>query len=343
MMVVGMMSGTSLDGLDLALCRFQGSNYHFQYEILYTEFIPYSDTWKKTLQDAIHLSQDELKTLDQEYGDWLGKRCAEFIRNSKLQPDLISSHGHTIFHQPSLGKTLQIGDGASIHQQTQLPVIYDFRTQDVRLGGQGAPLVPIGDRLLFGDFEYRLNLGGFANISFERGTETLAFDICAVNTMLNESSSKLGMPFDENGKVASQGVISYDILKKLNALDYYYLEGPKSLGIEWVHKEVLPIMQHMKPEEALATYTEHVAQKIGDHLKKGKTLVTGGGAFNKYLIEKIEHYASADLHIPSPELISFKESLVFAFLGYLRFNGQNNVLSSVTGAKRDHSSGIMYS
>jgi len=238
---IGLMSGTSLDGLDLCFAKFTKENKSWSYEILQAETFPYTDLWEKKLRNSIHLKAEEIFELNSKFGFFLAKKVQEFIEKYALQNiDVIASHGHTVFHQPEKKYTLQIGDGRAIKILTKIPVVYDFRSQDVLMGGNGAPLVPIGDEFLFSEFDACLNLGGFSNISFKENGKRIAFDICPVNIVLNYFAKYLGKDFDENGDFARAGKVNSDILEKLNSLEYYYQNPPKSLGIEWVNDYIFP-------------------------------------------------------------------------------------------------------
>lgn len=342
--VIGLMSGTSLDGLDICYAKFQKKE-KWRFEILSAETIPYGEPWKKKLQNAIHLAPEDLLTLDQEYGFFLGTETQDFITKKNISSlDLIASHGHTVFHQPQKQYTLQIGNGKAIQEIVQKPVVYDFRSQDVKMGGNGAPLVPIGDELLFSEYDACLNLGGFSNISFREQASRIAFDISPVNVVLNDYAHKLGKEYDENGAFAKEGRLNVQLLEALNALDFYQKKPPKSLGIEYVHREVFPLLKNEIPKNILTTYTEHIAQQIAKVFNEHqlqKVLVTGGGTLNSYLIEKIREKSKAEIIIPKEELINFKEALIFAFMGVLRTLNEVNVLCSATGSSHDHSSGVM--
>jgi anhydro-N-acetylmuramic acid kinase len=344
--VLGVMSGTSLDGLDIAYCELVKAE-NWNYKIVSAITIPYSEKRKKILAAAIGLSGEELASLDAKFGKYIGEECNKMISEHGLRPDFISSHGHTVFHQPKKGFTLQIGSGAQIYAETGLPVICDYRRQDVAMGGQGAPLVPIGDQLLFNDSDACLNLGGFANISTQRENKRIAWDICAVNVVLNFYASKAGLDFDEGGGIASGGSFYEKLYTDLGKLNFYREAPPKSLGIEWVKEQLMHILEKypIPVEDILHTYTCHIAEQIGNTLDQNhvkKVLVTGGGAYNHFLVEKIQEKTPAIIHIPDDLTIQYKEALIFALLGVLKCRGEVNVLSSVTGAREDHSSGITY-
>lgn len=346
--VIGAMSGTSLDGIDLAHVFFEVTNGKWSFDIRETETIPYDRDWADTLKNAVGFPEAELQKLNSGYTSLLGETILAFIRKNQIK-DLaaICSHGHTILHQPQNGFTLQIGNLPQIAKIANQKVVCDFRVQDVELGGQGAPLVPVGDRLLFPDFDYCLNLGGFSNVSFEDGTTRIAFDISPVNTVLNFYANRLGFDYDDRGKLASSGKINDALLSGLNQLDFNAKPFPKSLGFEYVKGTVLPLMElsDIPDNDKLRTFTEHVAFQVASALpnKKGKILVTGGGAYNDFLIGRMRDLLPGmAVEIPSKKIIEFKEALIFALLGVLKLRGETNVLASVTGARHDHSSGKIY-
>ncbi|MFP3592867.1 anhydro-N-acetylmuramic acid kinase [Chryseobacterium sp. SIMBA_038] len=341
---IGLMSGTSLDGLDICYATFEKEE-TWSFQIIKAETIPYPKIWEDKLRNSIHLSAEELLELHSEYGFYLGKLTQDFIQKFELKNiDLISSHGHTVFHQPQKKFTLQIGDGRAIKIETDLPVIYDFRSQDVLMGGNGAPLVPIGDELLFSQYNACLNLGGFSNISLKINNERIAFDIAPVNIVLNKLVQKFNKSFDENGDLAKTGKIDAELLLKLNSLDFYQQFHPKSLGIEWCNENIFSLFENIETIDVLATFTEHVAQQISKVINENNLkniLFTGGGTYNIYLIKKIREKTTAEIIIPEKEIIDYKEALIFAFMGVLRLNNEINVLASATGSSQDHSSGII--
>lgn len=341
------MSGTSLDGIDLAECFFSVSEEgRWGYEIGVAETIPYPSDWKVRLQEAIHFSEGRLQTLNDAYTQFLGEVIAAFIATHAIVDlDAVCSHGHTILHRPDQGVTLQIGNLAEIAKITGQTVVCDFRTQDVALGGQGAPLVPVGDRLLFGNYDYCLNLGGFANCSFKKGQKRIAYDICPVNIVLNHYAELLGHPYDEGGQMAASGALDSGLLDALNGLSFYSEPPPKSLGLEWVHRHIFPLLQasNSSVENILHTYTEHVAQQLAMQFRDGcAVLVTGGGAYNTYLLSRLRHFSEVNLEIPNATLLEFKEALVFGLLGVLRLRGEVNCLASVTGANKNHCGGVVF-
>ncbi len=340
--IIGLMSGTSLDGLDIVYAEFWQTE-KWEFSIEKSKTISYCSKWKKELKELHLKDKDYIFKIDKDYGAFLGELTLEFIQENNITADAICSHGHTIFHQPENKFTLQIGDGEKIAQVCKTMVINDFRSLDVELGGQGAPLVPVGDQLLFSEFNNCLNLGGFSNISFQKENVRIAYDICPVNIVLNKLSQELNFEFDESGKIAAKGIINKSLLSDLNALAYYQKSAPKSLGIEWVNKHFWPIVDKHSDsiENNLRTCVEHMAQKIGENLSDGVCLSTGGGTFNSFLMQRIENYSKAIIHTPSNELVNYKEALIFGFLGVLKLADQTNCLSSVTGAIRDCSSGTI--
>lgn len=342
---LGLMSGTSLDGLDIVYVRFTYPD--LSYCILSSETLSYDAYWRSKLSSALSLSGSDLVRLDIDYGNFLGDCLNSFIAREGISDlDFISSHGHTVYHRPDEGYTLQIGNGVCISLVTGIRTVFDFRTQDVLLGGEGAPLVPIGDSLLFSDYSACLNLGGFSNISFASLDGVLAFDICAVNVVLNHLSSNLGFSYDSDGFLARSGVLDLELLSSLNALDYYNRPPPKSLGVEWVHSHIIPLLESssLAVPDLLCTFVEHISDQISIVLNSNSldsVLVTGGGAYNTYLLDRLRSKTHSKLEVGDTRLIEFKEALIFGLLGLLRIEGDVNVLGSVTGACRDHSSGII--
>lgn len=340
------MSGTSLDGVDVAELFFWEENEKISFEIEKTQTVPYSEDWINRLQNGINNSEAELKVLNLEYTTLLGNIIRTFIEENNIKNiDAIASHGHTILHQPEKGITLQIGNLPEVAQVVGKTVVCDFRIQDVKLGGQGAPLVPIGDRMLFSDYDYCLNLGGFSNISFEQNQTRIAYDICPVNTVLNFYAQKLGFAYDNKGELARNGTFNEKLFDELNSLAFYSQKTPKSLGFEFVKNVVFPITESYTTTEVLRTFIEHTAFQISKNIfrKNSKLLITGGGAYNDFLIERIRFYLPyTEVVIPEHKIIEYKEALIFGLLGYLRLQNRINVLASVTGARENHSSGLVY-
>ena len=345
--VIGLMSGTSLDGLDIVLCSFSKDNLR-NFEIVNSTTIEYSRNIKKRLQSAGSLSAHRFIELHREYGKWTGEQVNRFMKPHSMTVDIIASHGHTVFHDPKKNINFQIGDGAVVAATTSITTISDFRSLDITLGGQGAPLIPIVDRDLFGDYDACINIGGFANISLDIDKKRRAWDICPVNTILNKLASSFGMEYDKDGEKGRSGKIIDELLNELEGLDYYQQLHPKSLGTEWLDNKIWPIVNKYsdyKTESIMATFYTHVANRISSDLNRNnvkKVLFTGGGVKNSYLISLIRNMFNGKLIIPEEEIIDFKEALGFAYLGVLRAKGIPNCLSSVTGARQDSSSGVIH-
>ena len=340
------MSGTSLDGVDLACCRFSQSDTGvFEWSILASETVGYPDEWRERLASIDKASACEYALADVQLGHYLGQLVAAFVKKNGLKADYVASHGHTVFHQPQLGLTAQIGDGDAIAAECGLPVVFNFRRLDVALGGQGAPLVPVGDRLLFGSHDACLNLGGIANISYENAdgesstSQRLAFDICPCNMALNRLAGWCGKPFDSDGEMAAEGRVVEPLLRQMEALEYYRLDAPKSLGKEWFEAQFEPLLStgHFSVTDMLRTTVEHIAGRVADVVSANNIrsmLVSGGGARNRFLIERLREVSpGCNITVPRPEIIDYKEAVIFALLGYLRLEKIPNCLNSVTGAR----------
>ncbi|MDN3676410.1 anhydro-N-acetylmuramic acid kinase [Flavobacterium paronense] len=346
--VIGVMSGTSLDGIDLAHIHFSIIEDKWSFKILESETVSYDINWLNKLKTAVGFSEAELKKLNKEYTLLIANVIKTFIEKHDLKNlDAVCSHGHTILHQPQNGYTLQIGNLPEIAKILNETVVCDFRVQDVQLGGQGAPLVPIGDRILFANYDYCLNMGGFSNVSFEQNGNRIAFDISPVNTVLNFYSNQLGLDYDDKGKISKSGKLSMDLLSELNAVAYYKKPFPKSLGFEFVKETILPLIEkhNIPTEDKMHAFTEHIAIQTAAALpiKKAKLLATGGGTYNDFLMERMQyHLPQLQFIIPDKKTIEFKEALIFALLGVLKLRNESNVLASVTGAKYNHASGVIF-
>jgi len=343
---IGLMSGTSLDGVDLVYIKFNRDE-QWNFEVINSKTYPYEDSVTKLLTHISKKSLDDIKKIDVEYTKKLSKIIREFIDEFSINKiDFISSHGHTAIHDPSNSFTYQIGNLPILSKETNCNVICDFRVQDIELGGQGAPLVPVGEKYLFHKYDSFINLGGFANISNHVGESLIAYDICPVNIVLNNLSKKIGKDYDNKGSIASSGKLILELYEKLEKLEYYKSSPPKSLGIEWVNANVFPLINKYSDypiEDLLNTLSNHIANQISNNLNGiDKVLVTGGGTYNDYLIDIIRSRTDSEIIIPSKNIIEFKEALIFAFLGVLRYLNINNCYSSVTGASKDHCSGKFF-
>lgn len=352
------MSGSSLDGLDIAYCRFSLEGNSWNFEILSTEVIPYPNEW---IQEFLQLTKANAKDFWNTHirlGHYFGEQANDFIGRNHLQQkvDLVASHGHTVFHFPDQGFTAQIGDGAAIATKANLPVVCDFRSSDIALGGQGTPIVPIGDLLLFKDYRFCLNIGGISNISGKNEKRIVAFDICPANQVLNLLANKLGKEYDADGDLAASGKLNTELLERLNIIPYYQQNFPKSLDNSFSRDVVWPLIEdfNIGTADKLRTYTEHIAVQVAAHLQQilsaekitladgDKMLLTGGGAFNKFLVSRIAALCKVEVVVPAEQIVKFKEALVIALMGVLRRRNEWNVLCSVTGASRDSVGGAVY-
>lgn len=341
---LGVMSGSSLDGLDLALCTFALKDGHWSFSIDDTRTLPYEAAFQERLQQVMHGTALDLARLDRDLGDRIGHACHDFLADRKV--DVIASHGHTIFHKPDEGLTLQVGHGARIAAITGLPTITDFRTLDVALGGQGAPLVPLGDQMLFHEHRTFLNIGGICNIAMHERDRVMGYDVCIGNQALNELAKEAGMAYDAGGELARSGRLNGDLLRCLNQLPFHRQAPPRSLGREWFHAEVYPLIsdQRIPLNDRLCTVVEHIAIMISEALgnSQGGVLTTGGGAHNAFLVERIADLSGRSTDVPDSRIVDFKEATIFAFLGVRRLRNESTALASVTGASHDSSGGSLF-
>lgn len=355
---IGIMSGSSLDGLDIAFAELEESKGKWRYSIQAASCYAYNKSWQQKLLQAPTLNAFDYLKLHADFGKFIGEKINEFIKTHQLQHQvqLVASHGHTVFHEPAAGVTSQLGEGAVIAAQTGVNVISDLRAMDVALQGQGAPIVPMGEKLLLSEYSFLLNLGGIANITVQKNETYIAFDVCAANRILNLLSNEAGKPYDEKGLMAASGTFVPELFQALNDLSYYKQPYPKSLANAFGVEVVYPLIQsfHISIPDALRTYTEHIAYQIANAIKpfveeasepQHTLLVTGGGAHNRYLIEVLEEFLKEygiHVYIPETYLIDYKEALIMALLGVLRWREENTVLSSVTGALRDSIGGAVW-
>lgn len=349
--IIGLMSGTSLDGLDIACVEFSSEDrIHWKFQLEQAETYSYPPEIQEILTKTTELSANRLFQFDKELAKVMAEFVNQFIQKNQLKKSeihAIASHGHTVFHQPEKGYTVQIGCGTTLAVQTGIQVINDFRTKDVIHGGQGAPLVPIGDFQLFGDqAEAFLNIGGISNISFKNNGKITAFDCCPGNLPLNKLAQNKGLIYDKNGELAKSGEINFFLLDLLNALPYYQKNNPKSLGIEWLENDFYPLIKFDREiENNLRTIVEHEAVQIASILNQHtlkSVFITGGGALNKFLVERIAHYFNGELILPERPIIEFKEAIVFAYLGLLYLENKPNCLKDVTGASEDVCGGVLH-
>jgi anhydro-N-acetylmuramic acid kinase len=345
---IGLMSGTSLDGLDIAYVKFIHDNNNWSFSVDIAETHNYSANIRERLYNAHKLNTKDFLILHNYYGEYTGDVVNKFIVKNNIPVDFIASHGHTIFHQPQNKFTFQIGSGASICAKTKITTISDFRTLDVALGGNGAPLVPIGDLHLFPTYKYCLNLGGFANISIKKDENIYAYDIAPCNFALNYLTQQIGKEFDKNGEIAQEGIFDDNLLNKLNSIEYFHKNPPKSLGREWFENIYKPNLDNINISitDKLNTVVENISDQIIkqlDNNPKSSVLITGGGTYNKYLIDKITQKTNNNIVLPEDKIIDFKEALIFAYLGLLKFTNKLNTLKSVTGAEKNSIGGIIHS
>jgi anhydro-N-acetylmuramic acid kinase len=348
--IIGLMSGTSLDGLDIACVHFSGPEDAVRFTLEAAETVSLPSDLKNALLQVETLSPRELFKLNHTLARFYAEAVNAFIQSfsiDKTRIDAIASHGQTIFHQPEDGYTVQLGCGSTLAYHSGLAVINDFRSLDVAAGGQGAPLVPIGDQLLFGtQAEAFINIGGFANISFKTNERTLAFDVCPANLPMNTYARKLGLEYDAGGEIAAQHTADPALFQALNDLPYYQLDGPKSLGTEWLDATFYPcIPSRIAPAVAIATINEHIAHQLASVLEKHtlkRAYITGGGALNSTLINQLKAKYTGELIIPSADIVNFKEAIIFAFLGFRFLNQQFNSLASVTGASENVCGGALH-
>ncbi len=362
---IGLMSGSSLDGLDIAYAEFWKEQNRWQYRLITGETIEYSDKWLRILKNIRQNNSDKLQKLHKEFGTLMGEYVNLFIQKHHLKPDLIASHGHTVFHNPAKGYTFQLGDGQMLARVTGCTTITDFRAMDIALGGQGAPLVPIGDELLFNEYSACINLGGIANISFNNEQKRVAFDICPANQLLNFLAAQKGLPFDRDGILASQGGFLDILYQKLSQEPYYFKPFPKSLSNEYVAGQFIPLLETAEgsPEDKLYTTTIHIAEQLHKatmllqeradiygapvlhrniRKNKGNILLTGGGARNNFLVSEFKNLTPYEVTVPPALLVDYKEALIFAFMGVLKLNNQINCLASATGARKNSICGVIF-
>jgi anhydro-N-acetylmuramic acid kinase len=347
--VVGVMSGTSMDGIDLAHCELSKNDAgEWSYTINASTTISYDDTWRLRLSKLRNQNALNVHKSDRYYGEYIGGLINSFLLENGLEADLIGSHGHTIFHQPEQNITYQIGSGSAISAVTGIPVVSNFRAIDVSKNGEGAPISGIGDNILFGEYDLCLNLGGFANLSTTVDGEPIAYDVCPCNILLNRIAREFGKEYDEDGKIAEQGHIDYDLLGDLNNIEYYDLPYPKSLGREWINQNFWFRVRESRAgkEDRMKTLCDHIGEQIGNNIESlledsssSKVLVTGGGAFNSVLVDHLRTHTDAEIVIPEKELISYKEALIFALMAVMRVNNEPNILKTYTGANSDSIAG----
>ena len=344
------MSGSSMDGLDMAYCVLSEVGGDWSCEIEAADSLSFNEEWRKKLLELTKLSAKELLQAHADFGHYMGKQIKSFIEKNKLEHKVhfVASHGHTVFHEPQNGMTFQMGDGAAIAAELELPVISDLRNMDVAFGGQGAPIVPMAEKMLWSGYEYFLNLGGIANISHHNGDEILAYDVCPANRVLNALMNTIDKEYDDKGVLSASGHCDGALLEKLNSLDYYNLPIPKSLSNDFGLEKVLPLIEgsELSLKDQLSTLVEHIAMQVGKSCTtEGKILISGGGAHNDYLLQRIDHYTGlkkVTVEKGDTETIEYKEAVCMALMGAMRWREEENVLSSVTGARQNSIGGALW-
>ena len=344
--IIGLMSGTSLDGLDIVYVNFKLDE-NWEYKLIYSKTYKYEKKWNSLLLNLSQKKIYSIKKIDVDYTELLSRYIIDFIDEFSINNiDFVSSHGHTAIHLPSKSITYQIGNLPILAKLINLKVVCDFRIQDINLGGQGAPLVPVGEKYLFPQYNTLINLGGFANITKRIKRDIIAYDICPINIVFNHLSRKMELKYDNAGYIASTGELNQDLYNHLQRLNYYKQDSPKSLGIEWVNDKIHSILkdfQDVQIKDLMNTFSNHFAFQIAKNIgNQDNVLITGGGAYNTYLIERIKNLSDSKITIPDPKLIEYKEAVIFSFLGLLRVLKINNCYSSVTGARQNHCSGNIY-
>ncbi len=343
MRVIGVMSGSSLDGIDLACCDLTTRETGWNFRVIDARTIPFTTALRDRLLVASGASAMDMARLHRDLGRMIGEACRQM--HGEHPSELISSHGHTIFHQPADGFTTQIGCGATIAAISGLPTVCDLRSKDVALGGQGAPLVPLGERLLFPGHDAFVNLGGISNISMHGEGLARGYDVGPCNQALNLLAMEAAMPYDVDGQLARKGHVLPELLNALDQLDFYAQPPPRSLGREWFERHMAPLITEGALEDRCRTVVEHIAGQLARELRRAgaaTVLVTGGGAHHALLVQRLRELSGVRIDVPERQLVDFKEAIIFALLGLLRWRGEVNALASVTGASRDSIGGAVY-
>lgn len=345
------MSGSSLDGVDLVCCEFKLENNKWNYKVLDSYCYEYSKGWQKILANIGSLTAEQYIETDILLGAYYGDLINDFISNKTTsKSELIILHGHTAFHNPKNRYTAQIGSAAAVVAKTNISTVTNLRLLDICLGGQGAPIVPIGEHYLFKNHTAFLNIGGIANVSIHQSKDDIiAYDICPANTLLNYLASKLGATYDYEGNFAAHGEVNSPLLEQLNNCEYYNLSLPRTLSTEYIRDKFMPILEesNLSINNKLATVVEHISEQLYISLVNYPSVksifITGGGALNKFLIIRIkEKLKNIDVVIPDKETINYKEAIIIAFFGLLRFKKEINIFKSVTGATHNSIGGALY-
>jgi len=353
--VIGITSGTSLAGLDLVFAALTEVRGKWTYEVKASERVEYTAEWEEKLGKAADLPARDYLLLHSEYGHFIGHAVNQFIADHQLdhQVHFIAAHGDTVFHIPAQKMTAQLGDGAAISAVTGLSVISDLRAMDIAFGGKGAPLLPIAEQLLFPDYQYRVNLGENATLAAQIDGQLIASDICACNYVLDTLAETLNFPFDKDGQLAAGGVTDQSLLNALNGLAFYNEASPRHMSSKFGTGTVLPMIQQhqLSTQGKLNTYTHHIAAQIEKIVKDllpqeenvpRSLLLTGGGAANTYLVKTIEAALQPHNVTVTVQHDPFRNALMIALLGALRWRQEPNGLASVTGAEKDSVGGALW-
>lgn len=357
--ILGVMSGSSMDGLDLAFIRLntevgKPGLLSASYELLHGATMPIPEELLNQLKYSSKLDALSLLTLDQDFGSWAGKAIDTAIKQTSFSPSLIGFHGHTVFHFPDRKVSFQLGHGAVLSAYTQLPVVTDFRSQDMALGGQGAPMVSIAEKWLWPDYSGFLNLGGICNITLKKTKEAYeSADIWVCNQILNHLAREVGHSYDDRGLIAAKGLPIDELIEALLLAEWFEKKAPKSLDNSYLYEEVIPLFNKYRDYstgDKLHSAVIVIAKAIANHVNavyhseaiQGGIMLTGGGALNDFLVEKIRAELTCDIFLPDLETIQFKEAIMVAFAGWLRWRGLPNFIKEATGAKSDAIGGVLH-
>ncbi len=349
MYLLGIMTGSSKDGMDLSLCGFSGLD-NLHWEVIQHWSIPYNNQVLELVELNPSDSLTSVLTKQVGFTKWIANAVNKL--ETKVKIDAIALHGHTVTHLPDQGFTFQMGSGASLYALTGIPVIADFRQQDIALGGEGTPMAPLADLVLFRDYDLFLNLGGIANVSCRKNDEITGYDIAPCNQVFDFFAKQLGSSYDKDGSWAAEGVLDQDLYNMLGGDPYFSQSAPKSLDNSYIKESFIPKMVNTKitPKDALHTFAHFLAKRIAHELSDAKTiktkvLATGGGIRNTFFKNLLDNQLAKlqmELVLPSDDIVEFKESILMALLAYYRLNNHENLLAKVTGASRDSIGGALY-
>lgn len=364
MLAVGLMSGTSLDGIDVALCEINGSSFDTTIQLLAFETVPFKKKMKEKIKKACFKetsSVDTICSLNFELGKVFSDAIKTMLSHTQYQSsdlDFIASHGQTIYHQPfddqtHVASTLQIGEAAIMAYEHKCPVISNFRVMDMAAGGQGAPLVPYTEYILYSEknkSRVLLNLGGIGNVTWLDGSmdesHVIAFDTGPANMMINAAMKKLyHKEYDHDGEIASQGELISPLLDELICDPYFDMDIPKSTGRELFGEDrtlqLIEKYQNAHACDIVYTFTYFTVWCVVYHLKKyiGKVdelIVGGGGAHNKEIMRLLKSELPRVSVMSADEFginADAKEAMAFVVLGNETMHQKTSNMPSATGAK----------